>query len=363
MANPKTPPASLGRWFRRVDPEADKIYHAMEVIAAKEPKPSLIDVWSATSGRGGEVHFLIRGEVERKNGVAMPGTMQVLTAGPEAEKRWSDPKEPRLALARWLTDADQGAGALLARVIVNRLWQHHFGRGLVATANDFGIQGEAPSHPELLEWLAQELIRGGWRLKPIHKLILQSAAYRQSGELQPEAIKLDPNNRLVWRHSPQRLEAEAIRDALLAVSGTLDPRPFGPGSLDPQNPRRSVYLTVKRSQMVAMMQMFDAPEPIQSIGERSVTTVPAQSLAFLNSPFVRSRAEKLAARIKSADLPGGIREAFRAALGRSPTEAETTRMQAFLERQATSYGPTGLDRAWTDACQVLLCSNEFVYVD
>jgi hypothetical protein len=361
--DPKKSPTIVGRWYRKVDEEADKVHRAYDAIAAKEPKANLIDIWSATSGKGGDVHFLIRGEVERKNGVATPGFVQVLTNSSQTEKHWTDKVDPRVALARWLTDADNGAGMLLARVMVNRLWQHHFGHGLVATANDFGVQGDAPSHPELLEYLAGQLVKGGWRLKPIHKLMLESAAYRQTGDLSPAAMKVDPTNRLVWRQSPRRLEAEAIRDSLLAVSGTLDSRQFGAGSLDPQNPRRSVYLTVKRSQMVAMMQMFDAPEPIQSIGERSVTTVPAQSLAFLNSAFVRTRAEKLAARVKSADVVGGVREAFRTALGRTPNESEVGRMQTFLERQAATYGTTGMDRAWTDACQVLLCSNEFVYVD
>jgi hypothetical protein len=352
----------LGRLAGRTDPETNQPYRLIAEHAAREPQPTLVPVFSATSGKGGDVHFLIRGEVERKNGVATPGFMQVLMNAPETDKRWlAKNSEPRIALGEWLTDTEAGAGNLLARVIVNRLWQHHMGRGIVATPNDFGAQGEAPSHPELLDWLARKLIAGGWRLKPIHKLILQSAVYQESGELHPAGMKLDPQNRLFWRHAPRRLEAETIRDAVLAVSGTLDPTPFGPGTLDPNGARRSIYLTVKRSQMVPMMMMFDAPEPIQSVGERSITTVPTQSLAFLNSAFVRTGAEKFAQRLKGKDA--AIDEAYQIALSRRPTDTERTRMESFLAQQAASYGPTGRDKAIVDMCQVLMCLNEFVYVD
>jgi len=360
------------RWFKQLDVDASKVFTPFEIQAKLEPMPNLLSVFSATSGRGGDVHFLIRGEVDRKNGVAAPGFLQVLMNDKDQEKRWTVKPpavltEPRVALANWITDLEAGAGHLLARVIVNRIWQHHLGKGLVATPNDFGVQGDAPSHPELLEFLAGELIKNNWKLKPIHKLIMQSAVYQENGDLQ-DGMKVDPANRLFWRRAPSRLEAETIRDAVLAVSATLDPKPFGEGNLDPNNPRRSIYLTVKRSQMVSMMAMFDAPEPIQSIGERSVTTVPTQSLAFLNSPFVRTRAEKLAQRVKpksAAEIPISIAEAYRIALTRNPTEAEASRMLAFLNAQAASYGtaPTAMDQALSDVCHVLLCLNEFVFVD
>ena len=360
------------RWYNNLDPEATKVFTPFEMQAKLEPMPNLLSVFSATSGRGGDVHFLIRGEVDRKNGVAAPGFIQVLMNDKDQEKRWTVKPpavatEPRIALANWLTDLEAGAGQLLARVIVNRIWQHHLGKGLVATPNDFGVQGDAPSHPELLEFLAGELIKNNWKLKPIHKLIMQSAVYQENGDLQ-DGMKLDPANRLFWRKAPSRLEAETIRDSVLAVSATLDPKPFGEGSLDPNTPRKSIYLTVKRSQMVSMMAMFDAPEPIQSIGERSVTTVPTQTLAFLNSPFVRTRAEKLAQRVKpksAAEVPASIAEAYRIALTRNPTEIEASRMLAFLNAQAASYGtsPTAMDQALSDVCHVLLCLNEFVFVD
>lgn len=361
-------------WLRKLEPEADKIYKAEEEHAKNEPKPNLIPIFAATSGKGGDVYFLNRGEVEKKGPKSEPGFLQVLMKAPELEKRWTgkaDPKQPespRLALARWLTDTDNGAGNLLARVIVNRLWQHHLGRGIVATANDFGAQGEPPTHPELLDYLASELVRNGWKLKPIHKLIVTSAVYMEDGAVTATNQQIDPTNRLWWRHPARRLEAETIRDALLAVSGTLDKTMYGAGTLDVNNPRRSIYLTVKRSQMVPLMQMFDAPEAIQSIGERTTTTVATQSLAFLNSPLVRQRAEKFAARVRPKtieEMPSAIDEAYRIALSRRASAVERERMLAFMQSQMTSYGqtPRALDQALTDVCQVILCLNEFVYVD
>ena len=172
----------------------------------------------ASGNQGGEVFFLIRGETGRKNGKPAPGFMQVLMSNPEKDARWAapapdkkSPVEPRIALANWMTDADAGAGRLLARVIVNRLWQHHMGRGLVATPNDFGIQGDRPTHPELLDYLASELIRGGWRLKPIHKLIMTSAVYQQSGDDVAANRAADPDNKLWWRKPPQRIRLPAPR--------------------------------------------------------------------------------------------------------------------------------------------------------
>ncbi|HEX4588968.1 MAG TPA: PSD1 and planctomycete cytochrome C domain-containing protein, partial [Gemmataceae bacterium] len=169
---------------------------------------------------------LKRGDVEKKDGEAVPGVLQVLS---RSRLRLSGP--PRSALAQWLTDVDDGAGALVARVIVNRLWQHHMGRGIVGTPSDFGAQGDRPTHPELLDWLACELIEKGWSLKAIHREILISATYQQSSAREPKSAAIDPDDHLYWRHPLTRLEAEAIRDALLAVSGRLDGRQFGPGTL------------------------------------------------------------------------------------------------------------------------------------
>jgi hypothetical protein len=177
-------------------------------------------------------------------------------------------------------------------------------------------------------------------------------------------MKLDPQNRLWWQVPPRRLEAEAIRDNLLAVGGSLDLKLYGPGTLDENSPRRSVYLTVKRSRLLPMLQAFDAPEPIQSVGERSQTT---QALMMMNSRFVRQQAEKLARVVlpaTDADVPKSVAKAYQIALGRSPTEAESRRMSDYiLGSVRESKGPKGLELATADFCQVLLCLNEFLYVD
>jgi hypothetical protein len=267
-----------------------------------------------------------------------------------------------------MTDVDHGAGPLLARVIANRVWQHHFGKGIVGTPNDFGVQGERPTHPELLEYLAGELVRGGWKLKQLHRLIMLSEAYQQSHEVDPANLKIDPDNRLLWHFRPRRLEAETIRDALFAVGGNLDRKMFGPSILD-NTARRSVYLRVKRSELIPMMTMFDAPEPTQSIGERSVTTVPTQALAMMNSPFVRQQAAKMAERIRpagGAPLVSAIDRGYRIAFGRAPTDGERARMSAFLDRElaaARGRSPEHTQEALVAFCHVLLCLNEFVYVD
>jgi hypothetical protein len=252
---------------------------------------------------------------------------------------------------------DAGAGALVARVIVNRLWAQHFGRGLVATPNDFGAQGEPPSNPELLDWLAGELIRGGWKLKPIHKLLMTSAVYRASSAPSPESAARDPDNKLFWRRDPRRLEAEAVRDSLLDVGGLLDRKMYGPGTLDEGMTRRSIYFFVKRSRLIPMMMVFDAPEPLVSQGGRPTTTIAPQALLFMNSPLVRKAAAGLA-------KEGSVLALYRRALGRAPTAKEASAAALFLARQAESYRKDGRpDASMVDFAQALLCLNEFVYVD
>ena len=365
--------AAIVRWFRKVDAVTEQAFATVERSQAKQPKPPLLPVFSATSGRGGDVHYLIRGETERKNGVAAPGFVQVLANADES--RWlrisadskAGAKSPRIALADWMTDSQHGAGHLLARVIVNRLWQHHFGKGIVRTPNDFGAQGEPPTHPGLLDYLAAELIKGGWKLKPIHRLILVSAAYQQGNDASEVAVRTDPQNRLWWHVPPRRLEAEAVRDSLLRAGGSLDLKMFGPGTLDENSPRRSVYLTIKRSRLLPILQAFDAPEPIQSVGERQATTATTQALMMMNSRLVRQQAEKLARAVLPAsitEVPQSIEKAYRIVLGRRPTDGERQRMAAFIIRGSNeSKGLKGLETATADFCQVLLCLNEFLYVD
>jgi hypothetical protein len=324
-----------------------------------------------------QTHFLRRGDPNQKEAVAAQGFLQVLMPAPEAAKRWqaSPPagwrtSYRRRSLAEWLTDPDQGAGALLARVIVNRLWQHHLGRGIVATPNDFGVRGATPTHPELLDWLASELIRRGWKLKEMHKLIMISAVYMQSSRYEEEKAAIDRENELLWRRPPHRLEAEVIRDSLLAASGLLDTTMFGPGTLDESSRRRSIYFTVKRSKLVPMMQVFDAPDALSSIGERSSTTVAPQALLLLNNGNSRSYAKAFARRIAPqgvTDLATALRAAYVIAIARQPTDEELADGLAFVAAQSASYQaaekPDAGELALADFCQVLLCLNEFVYVE
>ncbi len=322
-----------------------------------------------------ETHFLKRGDPNQKDGVATQGFLQMLMRSPEGEKHWqvSPPSGwrtsyRRRSLANWITDAESGAGHLLARVIVNRLWQHHFGRGIVATASDFGLQGDRPTHPELLDWLASELIAQGWRLKPIHRLIVTSAAYRQAATFDHGKSAIDPENHLLWRQVPRRLEAEVIRDSLLAVAGQLDRRMFGPGTLDPNHKRRSIYFFVKRSQLVPMMVLFDAPDGVVGIEQRTTTTIAPQALLLMNNATVRASASALAARLaRLSDPILAIRTGYTLALARPPKLGELADSLAFLREQLSSYRAEkradAEQRALTDFCQVLLGLNELIYID
>ena len=283
----------------------------------------------------------------------------------------------RKALALWLTDLEQGAGPLVARVIVNRIWQHHFGEGFVRTPDDFGYQSDAPSHPQLLEWLAAELVRHRWQLKPLHKLILMSAAYRQDTEGTHGSI----------RH-PVRLESDALRDTILAVSGQLNRKMFGPAfrpiipkegmatrSKDeypsnieegPEIWRRSVYAFAKRSVPNPLMEVFDAPDSSASCGRRNVTTVPTQALTLLNNEAIRKSAVQFAQRVitEVGLIPDAqIRRAYQLALSRLPTLEEEARALKFLAAAPDATGAALPVEGLSDLCHVLFTLNEFIYVD
>jgi hypothetical protein len=284
----------------------------------------------------------------------------------------------RLAFARWVTAADN---PLFARVMVNRIWQHHFGVGLVATPDNLGQSGARPSHPELLDYLATEFIQCGWSVKHLHRLILRSAVYRQASTSRADALAVDGDNRLLWRYPLRRLDAEAVRDALLAVAGELDRRLTGPyvptqrtadGSVvvDESRPdahRRSVYLQQRRTQVTTLLELFDAPAMATTCSLRNTSTVPLQSLALLNSAFVRARAGAFAHRLLRGTEAeeGRLRLAFRLACGRDPQDEERTASHRFLEAQRLLYAAEkdGEWRTWTDYCQMLLASNAFLYVD
>ena len=305
-----------------------------------------------------ETYILRRGNTDAKQGVANQDFLQVMMRAPERSQHWKyePPKGAkfsgrRRSLANWMTDLDAGAGAQVARVIVNRLWQHHFGQGLVATPNDFGHAGALPTHPELLDWLAGELVKNGWKLKPIHKLILSSATYQQNTLADAAKQAADPENKLFVRRLPRRLEGEALRDCVLAVTGALDPTMYGPGTKDEASVRRSIYFTVKRSQLVGSMVVFDLPEPLVSQAVRPTTTVAPQALFLMNAPEVREWSKKFANRLESEPTPQAkVTRAFLLALGRKPTETELDQSVTFLKTQDLA-----------DFCQVVLGLNEFAY--
>ncbi|HUE15818.1 MAG TPA: PSD1 and planctomycete cytochrome C domain-containing protein [Planctomycetaceae bacterium] len=348
----------------------------VKVLVASEGLPA-VRLHSQGDDFFKQTFFLRRGDVNQKQGAAPLGFLQVLMRTPDAAKHWavqppagSRTSFRRTALADWITDPQYGAGQLAARVIVNRLWQHHLGHGIVATPNDFGARGEAPSHPELLDWLAGELIRHEWRLKPIQRLILTSAVYLQDSKFDPAKEAVDPGNRLFWRHEKRRLEGEVVRDALLACGNLLDERMYGPGTLDERHHRRAIYFTVKRSKLVPMMQVFDAPEALSSIGDRPSTTIAPQALLLLNNPNVRQCARAFARRLLPAwdqSPEAALREAYLLALGREPDPEELKDSAAFIAGQMASHESAlkanAPELALLDFCQVLLCLNEFVYVD
>ena len=382
--------AAALKWYRTQDEEWRKLEAAVSAHAATEPKPEKVKALISSEGVPAvrnhtqgpdffeQTFFLSRGDLNRKQGEVTPGFLQVLSSAPE--QRWlaappTGARTPwrRASLAKWLTDSEAGAGEIVARVIVNRLWQHHFGRGLVATPSDFGVQGEKPTHPELLDWLVGELIRGGWRLKPLHKLMMTSAAYMQSAEMGDRRSEIakaratDPDNTLVWRHPRQRLEGEVIRDAILATTGALDPKMFGPGTLDGAMKRRSIYFQIKRSQLPPMMVTFDAPDTLGSLGLRSSTTVAPQALLLMNNAQVRSSARAWAKALATQAVPDAVKHAYLTALGRPPTDDDLATAGEFLRTQTESYKTAGkgdaAELALTDFCQSLLSLNEFVYVD
>jgi hypothetical protein len=266
----------------------------------------------------------------------------------------------RLELARAIADPNN---PLTARVLVNRLWLHHFGRGIVDTPGDFGLRSGAPSHPELLDWLAGEFVKSGWSIKHVHRLIVTSAAYRQVSAVGGHGRSLDPDNRLLWRAPRRRLDLEALRDALLSAGEQLDQRIGGPSVKTPLAPgvqRRTVYSFVDRLNVPGLFRTFDFPSPDASSPARDTTLVPQQALFLMNSPFVLHQARSLMTRPDVAALPGledRVRRMYRIVYGREPDGDELRLGRAYLD--AGKGGPV----AWQRYAQALLLGNEFVFVD
>jgi hypothetical protein len=289
----------------------------------------------------------------------------------------------RRELANWLIDPRH---PLTSRVFVNRVWRWHFGRGLVATPDNFGLLGEAPSHPELLDWLARRFIDGGWSLKALHRLILLSSTYQQSSTPNPATAARDPENRLFGRADVRRLEAEAVRDAILAVSGQLDPTMGGTllkiknrgyffdhtskDLTDYNSPRRSLYLPVVRNNLYDVFQLLDAPDAAIPTGDRATTTVAPQALLMLNSDFVMQAATDLAGRLLSADGTDDerMRRMYAIAFGREATADELIENRKFLADldQSLTAGEADAGKrqrqAWNVLCHVIVAANEFIYV-
>lgn len=382
-------------WFRSQQPDWATLASRLQELEKQGPAVKLSKVMVTSEGyphmshhadgRGfphfyPEAYFLTRGDVRQKGEVAKQGFLQVLMRNGNVTEHWQQAPPSgwtrtsfrRASLANWLTDTENGAGHLLARVIVNRLWQHHFGRGIVSTPNDFGFPGERPTHPELLDWLARDLVEHGWQLKRLHKLIMLSSVYQQNGDWDETRASVDRENQFLWRRAPQRLEAEPIRDAMLQVSGRLDATMYGPGTLDENSTRRSVYFFIKRSQLIPTMMLFDWPEHLVSIGQRSSTTIAPQALMFMNSTQGRQNAEALAAHIAQksgagSDTAALIQETYRTVFARTPQAAEVELAMRFLTQQGEMYRGQGQSNAsqlaLTDLCQTLLSSNEFCYVE
>jgi hypothetical protein len=346
-------------------------------------------------------------------GIGFPA---MLSSGADADEFWQKARRAydeigeakstlqRRALADWITDTEQGGGALLARVIVNRVWHHHFGKGLVRTTSDFGVRGDAPSHPMLLEYLTNEFVDGGWKLKSLHRRILTSAVWLQAstrGATDERGSDIDPANNLLWRMTPQRLEAEVIRDAMLAVSETLNLQAGGPGFKPYIAPeanlarnikgegypkdakdaattrRRSVYMFHKRLIPYPMFQAFDRPDLMTSCARRQNTTVAPQAMVILNDRFVRSVARDFATLLVQRrtdqsvpvefELKPIVEESFETSFARLPTDREIETSIQFIETQTKAR----IERAereprieaLTDFCQSLFGLNEFIYVD
>lgn len=310
-------------------------------------------------GEAQDIAVHIRGNPARTGEVAPRRFLAVLAANPEHLFRQGS---GRLELAQALV---QDAGPLAARVMVNRIWKHHFGRGLVETPSNFGKTGAPPSHPELLDDLAARFVAQGWSLKWLHREIMLSAAYRQASYRDPAAFAKDPDNQWLWRMPPRRLDIEAWRDSLLFASGELDLKVGGPPLelASASNMRRTVYGVVKRRELSEMLRLHDFPDPVAHSAQRDPTTTPLQQLFVLNSPFFARQASTVATRVRSAAQPTGeqITRLYQLLFQREPTAAERALGEQFIA--SFPAGGSADDNAWRQYVQVLLASNEFQFID
>ena len=342
-----------------------------EIKRLQEIKPA--KVYAAISRNPGVSHLLRRGSVAAPAGVVTPGGLKAIqgVTGDFKLAADSSDQDRRVRFSQWVTNQHN---PLFARVIVNRIWHYHFGRGLVNTPNDFGFNGGRCSHPELLDWLALYLKRENWSLKSLHRLILLSATFRQSPETDPEALQVDADNQWLWRKSPQRIEAESIRDSILKVAGQLNPEVGGRGYQDvksyffkgtqfyePLDPvgdefnRRSIYRFSARGGRHPLLETFDCPDPSTTTPDRASTTTPLQALSLMNASFVLRMSDRLAERVQQRagqDPQQQVAELFLIVFQRSPRPEEAERAETFVAQHGLSA-----------LCRVLLNSNEFLYVN
>ncbi len=345
-------------WLKRLQTARD---------AKKEHEKSRVVVYAGKFSQPGPTHRLYRGEPDAKREQVPPNAIDVFTSlnlSPNAAER-----ERRLALANWIASNDN---PFTARVIVNRLWQLHFGTGIVDTPSDFGLNGAPPSHPELLDWLAGELMEHDWSLKHIHRLILNSDTWRQSNRPNADAMRVDAASRLLWRFPPRRLEAEAIRDSVLAVTGVLDlQNAGGPGfspfevqmenvrhyhakkTYGPADWRRMIYMTKVRQEREQVFGAFDCPDASMVVPRRSRSTTPLQALNLLNSQFVMQQADLFAKRLQadSETIPQRITRAWQLCFQRPPTDEELADSKDFIKQEGIGQ-----------FTRAILNANEFVFI-
>jgi hypothetical protein len=305
-----------------------------------------------------DARIQIRGSYLRLGDI-VPRRFPVILAG--AQQTPIGKGSGRMELAQWIASPEH---PLTARVMVNRIWEYHFGQGIVRTPSNFGKQGEPPTNPQLLDFLADRFVKSGWSIKQMHREILSSAAYQQSSEPSAETLKRDADNRLISRMNRRRLEAEAIRDNLLAVADRLELKMGGPSTRDLASPRRTLYIMTIRSDKSGFGPLFDAADPESSVDRRTISTVAPQALFLLNDPFVVEQTKAFTKRLlgeKALDDAERIGTAYQLLYGRLPTVEERAIGEVFL-RTSAERGEKA-EAAWQAYCQVLLCANEFVYVD
>jgi hypothetical protein len=348
--------------------EVDTLKKDLDALKKADPKVRV--AWAVTEqpNTAGDQRIHLSGDPDKSGPMAPRGYIQVIAQ----KKAEIAPKTSgRLQLAQWISDPDN---PLTKRVMVNRIWQYHFGRGIVASSSSFGFQGDAPTHPDLLDWLSESFVKNGWSIKAMHRMIMNSATYQLASSENAIAQQKDEANSLFWRFDRQRLDGEAIRDAVLLVSGTLDQsapkaHPFpersyekfsqgGPFMSDYETDQRSVYMMTRRNGKHPYWELFDAPDRGQSTASRRVSTVPMQALFMMNSDFAKEKAARFATRIqREAKEPHQrVQRAYQLALGRPASDLEATDALDHIKA-------VGEEAGWTSFCRSLFACNEFIYID